>query len=157
MGEENAENPQDQHLWAEFEPNTAPQVSIESGLEVAVLIEPDAAPVRPSAQASAGEGAVTQATQVTWSSTPAGILRKLGSRKAMPWIGLGIFICIAIAVGISVPLVRGRVDATNASTTSEGPPLVTNTGASQSVTGSAVPPDSQVSLDSPFGHLELLT
>lgn len=153
MGEENTTSRQDQQRWAEFEPNTAPQVSIESGLETATLIEPDVAQVRPSVQANAGEGSIIQATQ---SSAPTGVLRKLGSRKVMLWVGLGILICIAIVVGVSVPLVGDKVNAANASTTSEGPTLVTNTGASPSITSSAATPSSQVSVGSLFGTIELL-
>lgn len=89
--------------YAEFDPDTAPQVCFSSAPEaVCAPIEPDVAhqpPDNASAQAAVGEEA--QGRKGLWD--------RLGKRKIMWLIGLAVVVCIILVVGISVPLLGDKI------------------------------------------------
>ncbi|SPO07320.1 uncharacterized protein DNG_10014 [Cephalotrichum gorgonifer] len=92
-----------QSQYVEFDPNTAPQVSIGTDPEVFAPIEPDVAYQRPGDGPS--QGAVEEK-----GAGPGGIWTKVRNikRKVLLGIALGVAVCVILAIGISLPLVGDK-------------------------------------------------
>ena len=105
--DQHGQDSRQQAQYAEFDPNTAPQVCIGNDPEVVFPpIEPDVAHRRPGDVTS--QVAVDEKTQ-----GPKGFWARLGKRKMMWLAGLVIAICIILAISISVPLVADKAGRSN--------------------------------------------
>ncbi|PKS12381.1 hypothetical protein jhhlp_000585 [Lomentospora prolificans] len=96
--------------WAEFDPNTAPQVSIGTDLELA-----PPAPVTTTSQPDKCDGG----RRVTWGWKDSWTMLRCQSRPL--YISICGVVCVLIVVGISVPLVDSRIKASTALETGDLP------------------------------------
>lgn len=108
-----------QPRYAEFDPNTAPQICFGSAPEVFAPIQPDVAYERQ-------DGAPVQTSEDIKDPSPNGLWVKLGKRKVMWLVGLTVAVCIILAIGISVPLAGDTISRSSKAGISKAPPSVSD-------------------------------